>query len=184
LTLSQSYAAHRELRYFIYKLDSNPVEVDPEILNEAYNYQNRLFHQMLSRLQTETMETLHKIDRPDVALVGPLDLISELSEIYPLRSVTYNVDIGIPDLSNSCVVSGIRLVSIEALKEAVASGKIKEIIIVSFKDIGEIVQFLRERIGAAACKIQIFNRQSGMDSLFGNFDGKRQLIKGLVLQAI
>ncbi len=177
--LRQEYSRSKSCRYFFFRKQTGPVELPS--LDDARLLQDKLLDEFVQGLQTASDDTLKMIDRDDVAIIGSMEVIFDLWTVRPLLNVRYCSSLFHPETEMTFTADGIPFTPISEIRQGVKDGKIRHVVLATFKNIHKAIEIVTLALPLDKISIFIPTRQSGIEGLFNKFDGTMPLVKAFAL---
>lgn len=168
------------LRYYVFERRDVSVEAPPaDILRDRHA---SLLGGLIANFESVTNATLDLIDRPDVAVLGSRNLLLDLWRARAPRHLKHHVDLQTPDMTDACRLGGVSFSPVSAVAEAVERGEVRHLVLASYRNLGHAAAVAARHLPIEGLRIYVPTRTSGIDRLFGLFDGAWQPIKGFAVK--
>lgn len=179
-------APFHELRFmFFRRSNAAPVRLDAADLAEKSKQKTTdVIRMLVAGFEAATKTTIEMIDRTDVAVITTMDMLMDLFRVRPLTKALLLADVEQNTPSVGFSLNGASLAGIEDIVRAVITGQICHIVIVNFNGHMELAAMLMHRLGGGKINFYAPSRVSGINRIFGEFDGSFQFIKGLELNRL
>tara|TARA_E500000318_G_scaffold13413_2_gene12594 strand:- start:2280 stop:3638 length:1359 start_codon:yes stop_codon:yes gene_type:complete len=173
-----SYSPHRTLTTFLFRKVDYPVS-GPTV-EEIAGPNARNIETLLASFEGEIKKTLSLFDRTDTAFFGEPSLFEEFSRYHTFcNGPVFTDGIGSPSSP-----SAIQLTSLTDLFNLIANGKIKHVVLCSFRNKEQVLGNMLRFVPIGGIRIFLPTRVSGMQGLDAEIFGQQQLARAFAVQEI
>ncbi|MEO5375122.1 MAG: class I SAM-dependent methyltransferase [Alphaproteobacteria bacterium] len=175
---------HHTLQFWVFRKTPTPPLVH---VGQGALMVRMMIDKLLHSFRNITAEGLAAIDRSDHAVVGWRELMADMWEARPLTEVACMVDARHPEAAAPYRLGPLRMSTMLALADAIREGRITTVVVAALGRrravLSMIVFFLKELgVVPGTYGILVPNRRSAEGRLFGEFQGRRTMIRGLAFR--
>ncbi len=170
---------HYQMRYLVFEKKNGATSPHQEAPNfeAGRKYTDQMLDVLVEDFLVRTKAALVAIDKPDTAIIGQDLMIREFKDIHLFKNAAHKV-------SASDLAENDGGVAVNDLATAILAGRIKTLVIATINNrdafVNKLEIYLRHRSVSAKDVVWLVpSRQSGQDGIFGNFFGKRKVLRAL-----